>query len=125
MSLRLVLLAALLPLAACTTLQPLADVQAATIRQAVQPGDSVELARTDGSQLALKVEQVTETELVGVGGGKRYTVPLADIRSLGVRSMTTQDKIWTAVAIVGAVGVAVAAAGGGSGSGGGGDGPGY
>lgn len=122
MSLRLVLLAALLPLAACTTLRPLADTQPATIHQAVQPGDRVELEKADGSRLALKVERVTDTELVGVAGGRRHTVPLAEIRRLDTRVMTTSDKVWTGVGVAVVVGAIVAAASSGGDGGGGGGG---
>jgi len=123
MRLHCAVLAALLPVAACTTLQPLADAQPATIRQAVEPGDRVELEFADGSRQALTVDSISETELVGHAGSKRHTVPLASIRSIGVRGMTTQDKVWTGVGIAAAVGViAVLVSDGGGGGGGGGGG---
>jgi hypothetical protein len=106
----------------CTTLQPLPDAQPATIRQAIEPGDRVELDRTDGTRLALKVEQVTETELIGVADGKRHTVPLADVRGVSTRVMTTSDKVWTGVGVAAVVGAIIAAASGGGGDGGGGGG---
>ena len=94
----LVLALTLLPFAGgCTTLQPLPDAQPATIRQAIEPGDRVELEKADGTRLSLKVEQVTETELVGVADGKRHTVPLAEVRRVNTRVMTTSDKVWTGV----------------------------
>lgn len=116
----LVLALVLLPfVGGCSTLQPLPDTQAATIRAAVEPGDRVELEKADGSRLALKVERITDTELVGVADGKRHTVPLAEIRRLDTRVMTTRDKIWTGVGVAAVVGAIIAAAGS---SGGGGDG---
>lgn len=124
MALRFALLAALLPLAACTTLQPLPDTQPATVRQAVEPGDRVELELADGTRQTLTVDSVTDTELVGKAGGKRHTVPLASIRSVGVREMTTQDKVWTGIGVVAVIG-AIAAAAGGGGGGDGGSGGGY
>lgn len=117
----LVLALTLLPFAGgCTTLQPLPDAQPATIRQAVEAGDRVELEKTDGTRLALKVEQVTETGLIGVAGGKRYTVPFTEVRSINTRVMTTSDKVWTGVGVAAAVGAIIAAASGGGGDGGGG-----
>lgn len=122
----LVLALTLLPFTAgCTTLQPLPDAQPATIRQAVEPGDRVELEKADGTRLSLKVEQVTETELVGVADGKRHTVALADVRSVNTRVMTTSDKVWTGVGVAVVVGAIIAAAGGGGSGGGDGGGGGY
>lgn len=119
----LVLALTLLPFAGgCTTLQPLPDAQPATIRQAVEAGDRVELEKTDGTRLALKVEQVTETGLIGVAGGKRHTVPFTEVRSINTRVMTTSDKVWTGVGVAAAVGAIIAAASGGGGDGGGGGG---
>lgn len=119
----LVLALTLLPFAGgCTTLQPLPDAQPATIRQAVEAGDRVELERTDGTRLALKVEQVTETGLIGVAGGQRHTVPFAEVRSVNTRVMTTSDKVWTGVGVAAVVGAIIAAASGGGGDGGGGGG---
>lgn len=119
----LVLVLTLLPFAGgCTTLQPLPDAQPTTIRQAVEVGDRVELETTDGTRLALKVEQVTETGLIGVAGGKRHTVPFAEVRSIDTRVMTTSDKVWTGVGVVAVVGAIIAAASGGGGDGGGGGG---
>ena len=122
MRLRYVLLAALLPLAACTTLQPLPDAQPATIRQVVEPGDRVELQLTDGTAQSLTVDSVSDTELVGHTGGKRHTVPLASIKSISVREMTTQDKIWTGVGVAAVIGAIAAVAGSGGGGGDGGSG---
>ena len=120
MSLRFVLVAALLPLAACTTFRPLPDAQPATLRQAVEPGARVELELADGTRQRLTVDSVSETELVGRDEGKRHAVPLASIRSIAIREMTTQDKIWTGLsvaAVIGAIAV-VASDSGGGGSGG-------
>lgn len=117
----------LLTFTACTTLQPLADTQPTTIRQAVQPGDRVAIEKTDGTRLTLKVEEVGDDFLRGTDNAARHTVPFADIRSVGTHVMTARDKTWTAVGI-GAVVIAViaVAAGGGGGDGGGsGGGGGY
>lgn len=124
MDLRYALLVTLLPLAACTTLQPLPDAQPATIRQAVQPGERVELELADGTRQSLTVDSVGDTELVGHTGGKSHTVPLASIRSVAVRAMTTQDKVWTGLGVVAVIG-AIAAIAGGGGGGDGGSGSGY
>jgi len=121
----LVTVLTLLAFTGCTTLQPLADAQPATIRQAIQPGDRVEIERVDGTRLKLTVESVTDDTLHGTAGKKRYQEPLASIRTIGVRSMTTGDKVWTGVAVAAALGVAIAVAGGGSGGGGDRGGPGY
>jgi hypothetical protein len=122
MRLHLAVLAALLPLAACTTLQPLADAQPATIRQAVESGDRVELELADGTRQTLTVDSVSDTEIVGRTGGKRRAVPLASIRSVAVREMTTQDKVWTGLGVVAVIGAIAAVAGGGGGGGDGGSG---
>ena len=112
-----VTLLTLLCFAGCTTFQPLPDVQPATIQQQVTPGTRVELERVDGTRLALNVESVSADKLVGVGDGKRYEIPLASIRSIGTRSMTTQAKIWTIVGVVAAVAAVAAGSSGGGGSG--------
>lgn len=108
-------------LTGCTTLQPLPDTRAATIQDSVEPGDRVEIERMDGARQTLKVETVGADTLTGVHDGKRVEVPLADIRTIGTRTMTTQSKVWTTVGIIGVIGAAIAA-GGGGGGGGGGDG---
>lgn len=113
----LVTLFALLCMVGCTTLQPLPDTQPATIREAVKPGDRVEIERMDGTRQTLKVEKVEADSLTGVQDGKRVEVALADIRTIGTRTMTTQSKIWTTVGILGALGAAIAAGGGGGGGG--------
>lgn len=113
----------LLALSACTTLQPLPDASPATIRQAVQPGDRIEIERTDGSRQTLRFEAITDEAVQGTDGGQRLSIPLSSIRAIGTRSMTTSDKVWTGVAVAAAVGAAIALAGGGGddgGSGGGG-----
>lgn len=126
MRLHLAVCAALLPLAACTTLQPLANAEPATIRQGIEPGDRVELELTDGSRRTFLVDTVTDTELTGRADGRSHTVPLASIRSIGVREMTTEAKVWTGVGVVAVIGaIAAAAGGGGGGGGGGGSDPGY
>jgi len=107
---------------ACTTLQPLPDAQATTIQQQVKAGDKVELERMDGTRQVLKVESVSADTIVGTHHGKRLEVPLGDIRTIGTRTMTGSDKLWTTVGVVAAIGAAVALA---SGGGGGGGGPGY
>ena len=106
----------------CTTLQPLPDSRPATIQESIEPGDRVEIERLDGARQTLTVETVGPDTLTGVHNGKRVAVPLADIRTIGTRTMTTQAKVWTTVGIVAAIGAALAAGGGG---GGGGDGGGY
>lgn len=116
---------ALFGFTACTTLQPLADTQPATIQQQVQAGDTVELERMDGTRQVLKVESVSADTLTGVRNKQRYQVPLGDIKSLSTRTMTTSDKIWTAAGVVAVIGAIVAAAGGVSGGGGDGGGSGY
>jgi len=121
----LVTVLTLLAFTGCTTLQPLADAQPTTIRQAIQPGDNVEIERVDGTRLKLTVESVTDEMLQGTDDDKRYELPLASIRTIGVRSMTTSDKVWTGVGVAAALGVAIAVAGGGSGGGGDRGGPGY
>jgi hypothetical protein len=114
----LVTLLAVAGLFGCTTLQPLPDAQPATLQQSVKPGDRVEIERLDGTRLTLKVEKVGADTLTGVHDGKRLDVPIADIRTIGTRAMTTQSKIWTAVGVIGAIGAAIAISdGGGSGGG--------
>lgn len=121
-------LIALLTLAAftaCSTLQPLADTQPARIREAVQPGDRVELVLADGTKHELTIESVTDDALVGKDSSRRHTIPLSSVETLAVRRMTTSDKWWTAGIVVGAIAVVAAAAGGGGSGGGDRDGPGY
>lgn len=113
----LITLFALLCMVGCTVLQPLPDAQPATIRESVKPGDRVEIERMDGTRQALKVEKVGAESLTGVQDGKRVEVPIADIRTIGTRTMTTQSKVWTTVGILGALGAAIAAGGGGGGGG--------
>jgi hypothetical protein len=108
-------------LVGCTTLQPLPDTRAATLQEAIEPGDRVEIERLDGSRQTVKVEKVGADTLTGLHDGKRVEVPLADIRTIGTREMTSQGRLWTTVGIIGAIGAAIAI-GGGGGSGGGGDG---
>lgn len=106
-------------LISCTTLQPIADTRPATIQQQVEAGDTVELERMDGTKLVLKVESVSADTLTGTHDSKRYQVPLSDIRNIGMRAMTTQAKIWTAVGIVAVVGAVIAAGAGDNSEGGG------
>ena len=120
----LIALLTLVAFTGCTTLQPLADAQPARIREAVQPGDRVELTLADGTTHDLTVESITDDTLVGKDSKRRHTIPLASIKTLGVRSMTTSDKWWTAGIVAGAIAV-VAIAAGSSGGGGGGSGSGY
>lgn len=102
----------------CTTLQPLPDTRPATLQGSIDPGDRVEIERMDGTRQTLKVEKIGPDTLTGVHDGKRIEVPLADIRTIGTRTMTTQAKVWTTVGIIGAIGAAIAAGGGGGGGGG-------
>ena len=120
----LIALVTLVAFTGCTTLQPLADTQPATLRAALEPGDRVELDLADGRHLEVHVESISDDALVAKDSTTRHTIPLASIRTASVRRMTTQDKVWTAVIVVGAIG-AVAAAAGGGGGGGGGSGSGY
>jgi hypothetical protein len=114
----LVALLAAACLIGCTTLQPLSDARPATIQQSVKAGDSVEIERLDGTRQVLKVESVGADTITGTHDGARYQVPLAEIRTIGTRTMSTKSKIWTAVGIAAALGAAIAASGGGdSGSG--------
>ena len=110
----LITLGTLLCFTACTTLQPLPDATS------LQPGETVRIERSDGTQLTLKLESVSAETLQGVHGSKRYSVPVSDIRSIGKETIQ-QGRTWTAVAIAVAVGVGIALAGGGGGS----DGAGY
>lgn len=117
----------LLSFTACTTLQPLADTQPATIRQAVKAGDRVAIEKTDGTRLTLKVEEVGDDFLRGADNAARHTVRFSDIRAVETHVMTASDKTWTAVGIGVAVIAVIAVAAGGSGGdgGGGGGGGGY
>jgi hypothetical protein len=111
----------------CTTLQPLADLQPATIRQAVQPGDRVDIEKTDGTRLTLKVDEVGDDFLRGTDHAARRTIPFSEIRGVSTRVMTASDKVWTGVSVGAAVvviGVLIAGAGDGGGGNEGG-GPGY
>jgi len=108
----------LLCFTACTTLQPLPDTQPATIQQQATPGTKVEIERMDGTHVALKVESVSADTLIGTGDGKRYEIPLANIKSVSTESMTSEAKIWTTVGILAAVVAVIAGSAGGSGSGG-------
>ena len=115
-----VVLLTVISLLGCTTLQPLADAQPATIQQSVKVGDTVEIERTDGTHQTLKVDAVRGNALAGTHAGKRYQVPLGEIRSIGTREMSSSAKTWTIVGIIAAVGALIAGAGGGSSGGGGG-----
>lgn len=105
----------------CTTLQPLPDARPATLQESVKRGDRVEIERMDGTRQTLRVETIGADTLTGTQDGKRLEVPLADIRSIGTREMTSRAKLWTTVGIIGAIGAAIAIGGGG----GGGDDGGY
>jgi hypothetical protein len=107
---------------ACTTLQPLPDAQPATLRQAVAVGDKVEIDRVDGTHLTLTVEEITDDYLIGKDAQYRHRVALPSVRTIAVRTMTTRDKVWTAVGVAAGVGAIIAIASGGGSSGGGGSG---
>lgn len=106
----------------CTTLQALPDAQPTTIQQSVRAGDTVELERTDGTRMVLKVDSVGSDALEGTQGGQHTRVAYSDIRSLGTRSASVSNKTWTWIAVVLGIGAVIALVAGGGGSGGSGSG---
>ena len=106
------IVATLLAMVACTTMQPLT---AATpqLQQLLKVGDEVEITTNSGQQLNLKVQRIDDTGLHGGGRDIAY----GDIRSISRKQISVGR---TALLVVGIVALGAAIGGGGGGSGGGG-----
>ena len=101
-----------LSMVGCTTVQPL-TLDPSHLSSTLKPGDKVQVVKSNGEQLDLKLDNVTASSLQGGG----QTIAYNDIQSISRKEVDTSKTMWVVLGVV-AAGAIAAAAGGGGGSGG-------